>query len=164
LLRAQNALIVLVYDKDQLSNDDLIGCVTVKLGELHNGVLDGWRKITRPPNAPKREFFVFAAKEGELKVRASLTRSLLLEDPATNSGEDVETDVDDSGMGDGVSNPQRQGFQDSPSRISNGKARASSAGDGDQTRTSPSLTGSPPSILRARPNKTLTGRLGISDL
>ena len=46
-------LVVMVYDKDQISSDDLIGCVTVKLRELQNGPLDVWREIVRP----KRQFY-----------------------------------------------------------------------------------------------------------
>jgi hypothetical protein len=41
-------LVVMVYDKDQVSSDDVIGCVTVRLADLQHGTLDDWREIIRP--------------------------------------------------------------------------------------------------------------------
>jgi hypothetical protein len=68
-------LVVVVYDKDQLSSDDLMGCVTVQLGEVLEGPVDCWRKIERPRNAPKRQFLFFDVPQGELDLSVSLCKS-----------------------------------------------------------------------------------------
>ena len=63
-------IVIMVYDKDQISSDDLIGCVTLKAGELHTGPLDEWREIIRPP------MLFYERKRGpekaELKLKASI--------------------------------------------------------------------------------------------
>jgi hypothetical protein len=87
LLNPDQALIILLYDKDQLSKDDLIGCVTVTVGELKGGVFDSWKKVVRPANAPKKQFLFYNVPEGELKLRVSLTQK-----PQPTS-EDADTDA-----------------------------------------------------------------------
>ncbi len=67
-------LVVMIYDKDQFSNDDLIGCVTVGLKELDaDGIFDGWKIIVRPPNASQTQFFCFIPPIGEVRLRVCLT-------------------------------------------------------------------------------------------
>ena len=73
LLRKDRKIIVMVYDKDQISEDDLVGCVEVSLGELKDGLFDGWRKIIRPPNAPARQFIFFKPPVPELKLKVTLS-------------------------------------------------------------------------------------------
>jgi hypothetical protein len=73
LLNVERNVVVMVYDKDQLSEDDLIGCVLVQLGELENGHFDSWKRIIRPPNAPKREYLFFTAPTPELKLKITLS-------------------------------------------------------------------------------------------
>ena len=73
LLNVERNVVVMVYDKDQLSEDDLIGCVLVQLGELRNGHFNSWKRIIRPPDAPKREYLFFHAPVPELKLQVTLT-------------------------------------------------------------------------------------------
>ena len=47
VLRHDRLLVVMVYDKDQITHDDLIGCVTIRMGEILQGPFDGWREIQR---------------------------------------------------------------------------------------------------------------------
>ena len=47
-------IVIMVYDKDQITSDELVGCVTVKLGELQTGLLDEWRQIILPPHVQKK--------------------------------------------------------------------------------------------------------------
>ncbi len=45
-------LVILVYDKDQFSSDDVIGCVLIPLSTLNtDSALDAWLPITRPLTA-----------------------------------------------------------------------------------------------------------------
>lgn len=73
LLHKNRKIVIMVYDKDQISEDDLIGCVQVSLGELNDGVFDSWKRIIRPPNAPTREFLFFAPPVPELKLKITKT-------------------------------------------------------------------------------------------
>mmetsp|Transcript_34058 Transcript_34058/g.71512 ORF Transcript_34058/g.71512 Transcript_34058/m.71512 type:complete len:281 (-) Transcript_34058:61-903(-) len=61
-------IVIMIYDKDQISEDDLVGCVTVSLGELKDGVFDSWKKITRPPKSSSPAFWK-SANQGELKLK-----------------------------------------------------------------------------------------------
>ena len=72
LLNEERKIVVMVYDKDLISGDDLIGCVQVALGELKDGVLDSWRRIIRPPNAPARDFLLLTPPIPELKLKITL--------------------------------------------------------------------------------------------
>uniref|UniRef100_A0A7S0MD93 C2 domain-containing protein n=1 Tax=Cryptomonas curvata TaxID=233186 RepID=A0A7S0MD93_9CRYP len=72
-LMPDRKLVVMIYDKDQFSNDDLIGCVTVGLKELDaDGIFDGWKMIVRPPNASQTQFFWYRPPIGEVKLRVCL--------------------------------------------------------------------------------------------
>lgn len=75
LLRPEGHVVVMVYDKDQLSSDDVIGVVKVKLEELYSarGSIDGWKKIIQPPNFRKRFLCFSVKKEPELKLKISLS-------------------------------------------------------------------------------------------
>ena len=72
LLVPERKVVVMVYDKDQVSSDDLIGCVTVSLGELENGVFDGWRRIIRPPDAWRTKYHFWMPPVAELLLRVTL--------------------------------------------------------------------------------------------
>ena len=64
-------VVVMVMDKDQLSKDDLVGCVTVSLRELGDtGTFHGWKRIAGPPN--RREFFWHKHTNGEVKLSVAL--------------------------------------------------------------------------------------------
>ncbi len=65
----------MIYDKDQFSSDDVIGCVKIRLGDLVDKAFDGWMEITRPPDAPKKQFFFFNVPVGEVKLKATLQYS-----------------------------------------------------------------------------------------
>ena len=62
----------MIYDKDQISGDDLVGCVTVSLGELgDDGSFNGWKQINRPPRG---NFPAFATKNnGDIKLKIKMT-------------------------------------------------------------------------------------------
>ena len=70
-LYSARKIVVMIYDKDQISGDDLVGCVTVSLGELNeDGIFDSWKQINRPP---KEKFQAFASnKNGELKLKITM--------------------------------------------------------------------------------------------
>ncbi len=66
-------IVIMVYDKDQVSSDDLIGCVSIRLSELQDAPLEGWREIVRPQPV----FFnrrVSPSCKPELKFTANLLR------------------------------------------------------------------------------------------
>ena len=76
VLRHDRRLVVMVYDKDQITNDDLIGCVTIRMGEILQGPFDGWREIQRH-GEPTFEWIkgLIYTKTGpppQLKVRVAL--------------------------------------------------------------------------------------------
>ena len=73
LLKLDRRVVVMVYDKDQISADDLIGCVIVQLGELVDGEFDAWKQVIQPPNAPTRQYIFFTAPKPELKLKISLS-------------------------------------------------------------------------------------------
>ena len=81
LLQHDRKFVIMVYDKDQISEDDLIGCVQVSLGELQNGRFDAWKRIIRPPNAPTREFLFFTPPVPELKLQITLSNPNLSCEP-----------------------------------------------------------------------------------
>jgi hypothetical protein len=65
-------VVVIVFDKDQVSRDDLVGCVTVSLRELgDSGVFDGWKRIARPPH--RTELPWHNPSVGELLLSVTLT-------------------------------------------------------------------------------------------
>jgi hypothetical protein len=74
-LDPDRCVVVMVYDKDQFSSDDVIGCVKIRLGDIVNGVYDGWQDIIRPPDAPKKQFLFFNVPVGELKLKLTITGS-----------------------------------------------------------------------------------------
>jgi hypothetical protein len=74
-LDPDRCVVVMIYDKDQFSSDDVIGCVKIRLGDLVNGKYDGWQDIIRPPNAPKKQFFFFDVPVGKLKLKITITDS-----------------------------------------------------------------------------------------
>jgi hypothetical protein len=67
-------LVVMVYDKDQISSDDVIGCITIRLGELQYGMLDEWREILRPQSNffPAQVIQQRLADKPELKLKVKL--------------------------------------------------------------------------------------------
>ena len=75
-LDPDRCVVVMVYDKDQFSSDDVIGCVKIRLGDIVNGVYDGWQEIIRPPDAPKKQFLFFNVPIGELKLKVTITDSI----------------------------------------------------------------------------------------
>ena len=78
-------LVVMVYDKDQISSDDVIGCITIRLRELQNGILDEWREIMRP-----QSHFLQAKRDQvkpELKLKVMIEFGVL--DAGLISGCDV---------------------------------------------------------------------------
>jgi hypothetical protein len=72
-LNPDRSLVVMIYDKDQFSSDDIIGCVKIRLGDIENGLMDGWKNIVRPPDAPKKQFFFFDVPVAELKVKITVS-------------------------------------------------------------------------------------------
>lgn len=77
LLNPERNIVVMVYDKDQLSEDDLIGCALVQLSELKEGHFSSWKKLIRPPNAPAREYLFLPAPKPEIKLQVSMTSAVV---------------------------------------------------------------------------------------
>ena len=77
LLNLDRKVVVMMYDKDQLSDDDLIGSVIVELSELKDGHFDSWRKVVRSQTAPGNKKFLFPVPAPELKLQIRLYRSTL---------------------------------------------------------------------------------------
>ena len=67
---------IMVYDKDQITNDDLIGCLTIKMGEIVKGPIDDWLEIKRhgEPTFEWIKGMIFTNKHDppQLKVRVAL--------------------------------------------------------------------------------------------
>ena len=76
LLNLDRNVVVMVYDKDQFSEDDLIGYVLVQLREIKNGHFDSWKRIIHP-NAASSKFVIRKAKIPELKLQVTLTKEVL---------------------------------------------------------------------------------------
>jgi hypothetical protein len=72
-LNPDRSLVMMVYDKDQFSSDDVIGCVKIRLGDIENGLMDGWKKVIRPPDAPKKQYYFFDVPVAELKVKVTVS-------------------------------------------------------------------------------------------
>ena len=76
VLRHDRRLVIMVYDKDQITNDDLIGCVTIGMGEIVKGPIDGWREIKRhgQPTFEWIKGMIYTSKHDppQLKVRVAL--------------------------------------------------------------------------------------------
>ena len=72
LVSSEHKIVVMVYDKDQVSSDDLIGCVSVGLDELQDGVFDDWKRIIRPPDAWRTEYLFWTPPIPELRMRVTL--------------------------------------------------------------------------------------------
>ena len=65
-------IVIMVYDTDQISTDDLIGCVSIKLDEIKSVKLDEWREIVRPQQMFFRERKGRVKGKPELKIHATL--------------------------------------------------------------------------------------------
>ncbi len=92
----------MIYDKDQFSSDDVIGCVKIWLGDIVGKGFDGWMEIVRPPNSPKKQFFFFNVPIGELKLKVTLQYS---------QGADLELENGKSAMSVGDVVPAVKCFQ-----------------------------------------------------
>ena len=86
-------IVVMAYDKDQVSADDLIGCVKISLSELEHGALDEWREIIRPQNAFFSSSISQRKVKPELKFRASLTAPWKAELRTAKSGQELVSNV-----------------------------------------------------------------------
>jgi hypothetical protein len=97
LLSPERKVVVMVYDKDQVSSDDLVGCVTVSLGELQNGIFDGWRRIIRPPDAWQSKYHCWMPPVAEIRLRVTLLpRHGILEDNKPLNSEAESGQLDNS--------------------------------------------------------------------
>ena len=83
----------MAYDKDQVSADDLIGCVKISLSELEHGALDEWREIIRPQNAFFSTSISQRKVKPELKFKASLTAPWKAELRTAKSGQELVSNV-----------------------------------------------------------------------
>jgi len=71
-LRSDRKIVIMVYDKDRISADDLIGCATVELSELVDGPFDGWKPIARPPHSTSSLAVLFKGTIPEVKLQVRL--------------------------------------------------------------------------------------------
>mmetsp|Transcript_30923 Transcript_30923/g.82941 ORF Transcript_30923/g.82941 Transcript_30923/m.82941 type:complete len:679 (-) Transcript_30923:271-2307(-) len=72
-LRPDRKVVIMVYDKDQFTSDDVIGCATITLGELaEGGSLDCWREIMRPPRMTRFTIHCGKPVPPEVKLRMTL--------------------------------------------------------------------------------------------
>ena len=84
-LLSERKIVVMVYDKDQLSSDDLIGCVTVSLSELGSeGCFEGWKEIVRPRKSSRFQL-PLRKPLAELKLRVTLKSESEREDGCTET-------------------------------------------------------------------------------
>ena len=91
VLRRDRLVVIMMYDKDQLTEDDLIGCVTVPMGEAFEAPYEAWCPIKLAPGATKLEVLSRGCGGGlqepgappELLLRLSLAES----EPAAGSSE-----------------------------------------------------------------------------
>ena len=78
LLRPEKNVVIMVYDKDQISEDDLIGCVMVQLSEVHNGLFNSWKKIIQPSVSPIKKYLPFPGQNSvpELKLQINMSTTI----------------------------------------------------------------------------------------
>ena len=103
-------LVVLVFDKDQLSKDDLVGCVAVSLRELvPAGALRGWRRIARPPE--RSLFFWHRPTVGEVLLSVTLAPKAPRQEGGGGGGGVGGSEREDS---DADLSPAQQAFGQDP--------------------------------------------------
>jgi hypothetical protein len=85
-------LVIMVYDKDQFSSDDVIGCVLIPLSTLSNdSELDAWLPIVRPMTALRWNWrtalqtrLMGKLPQPELKLKVKAREIGLKEDASAN--------------------------------------------------------------------------------